>query len=152
MSNLDASADEPVEPEAGATTLTSLTTRGGRPKRPKRSSIAAIDLIDEALSSAFARPGRAVLTALGTVLGIVTLVATAGLSRTAGQQIVDRFDELAASTVDVQPATVPGGMDGTKTVVVGNPMGWDAAQRVNRLAGVDGAATLSDLELPEGET
>ena len=80
MSNLDASADEPVEPEAGATTLTSLTTRGGRPKRPKRSSIAAIDLIDEALSSAFARPGRAVLTALGTVLGIVTLVATAGLS------------------------------------------------------------------------
>jgi putative ABC transport system permease protein len=152
VSNLDASADEPVEPEAGATTLTSLTTRGGRPKRPKRSSIATIDLIDEALSSAFARPGRAVLTALGTVLGIVTLVATAGLSRTAGQQIVDRFDELAASTVDVQPATVPGGMDGTKTVVVGNPMGWDAAQRVNRLAGVDGAATLSDLELPEGET
>ena len=81
-----------------------------------------------------------------------TTTATAGLSRTAGQQIVDRFDELAASTVDVQPATVPGGMDGTKTVVVGNPMGWDAAQRVNRLAGVDGAATLSDLELPEGET
>lgn len=111
-----------------------------------------MDLVDEALSSAFARPGRALLTALGTVLGIVTLVATAGLSRTAGQQIVDRFDELAASTVDVQPATVPGGVDGTKTVVVGNPMGWNAAGRVDRLAGVEAAATLSDLPLPAGVT
>ena len=104
MNNLEAPADQPVEAEAGATTLTSPTTRGGR---PKRSSIATIDLIDEALSSAFARPGRAVLTALGTVLGIVTLVATAGLSRTAGQQIVDRFDELAASTVDCSPPPCP---------------------------------------------
>ncbi|MCB1026285.1 MAG: ABC transporter permease [Microthrixaceae bacterium] len=117
---------------------------------PPRSALATVDLVDEALSSAFARPGRALLTALGTVLGIVTLVATAGLSRTAGQQIVDRFDELAASTVDVQPATVPGGLDGTETVVVGNPMGWDAAGRVARLAGVDAAATLSDVPLPQG--
>ena len=83
---------------------------------------------------------------------LVTLVATAGLSRTAGQQIVDRFDELAASTVDVQPATVPGGPDGSKRVVVGNPMGWDAPRRVDRLAGVDAAATLSDVVLAQGQT
>ncbi|MBP9066656.1 MAG: ABC transporter permease, partial [Candidatus Microthrix sp.] len=145
-----------TEPSAGVATdapVDPTEPRGTTPgEPPARSGLALRDLVDEALSSAFARPGRAVLTALGTVLGIVTLVATAGLSRTAGQQIVDRFDELAASTVDVQPATVPGGPDGSKRVVVGNPMGWDAPRRVDRLAGVDAAATLSDVVLAQGQT
>ncbi len=149
-------SDTATEPSAGVATdapVDPTEPRGTTPgEPPARSGLALRDLVDEALSSAFARPGRAVLTALGTVLGIVTLVATAGLSRTAGQQIVDRFDELAASTVDVQPATVPGGPDGSKRVVVGNPMGWDAPRRVDRLAGVDAAATLSDVVLAQGQT
>ena len=52
-----------------------------------------------------ARPGRAVLTVLGTVVGVAALVATLGLSKTAGNQIVGRFDELAATDIVVTPKT-----------------------------------------------
>ena len=45
-----------------------------------------------------ARPAdAAVLTVLGTVVGVAALVATLGLSKTAGNQIIGRFDELAAT-------------------------------------------------------
>ena len=49
-----------------------------------RPHLAPRDLVGEALASLTARPGRAVLTALGTVLGVAALVATLGLSKTAG--------------------------------------------------------------------
>ena len=73
------------------------TSTAARTTRTWRSRLSIADAISESVSSAFARPGRAALTALGTMLGITTLVATVGLSRTAGFQIVDRFDELAAT-------------------------------------------------------
>src|SRR3970040_1621849 len=57
------------------------------------------DLAAEAVAGIFARPGRTVLTVLGTVLGIGALVATLGVAKTAGNQIVGRFDELAATSV-----------------------------------------------------
>ena len=60
------------------------------------------DLGNEALAGLFARPGRMVLTVLGTVVGLAALVATLGLSRTAGNQIVGRFDELAATEIQVK--------------------------------------------------
>ena len=44
-------------------------------------------------------PMRSMLTTLGTVLGLASLIATVGLSRTAGSQIVDQFDELSATQV-----------------------------------------------------
>ena len=44
-----------------------------------------------------------VLTVLGTVIGLAALVATLGLSRTAGNRIVGRFDELAATEIVVTP-------------------------------------------------
>lgn len=50
-----------------------------------------------------ARPARAILTALGTVLGVAALVSTMGLAKTAGNQIVTRFDELSATDVKVTP-------------------------------------------------
>jgi hypothetical protein len=52
----------------------------------------ARDLLDEAVAGLFARPGRTVLTVLGTVIGLGALVATLGLSLTAGSRIVGRFD------------------------------------------------------------
>ena len=51
------------------------------------------DLANEATAGLFARPGRTVLTVFGTVIGLASLVATLGLSRTAGNQIVGRFDD-----------------------------------------------------------
>jgi hypothetical protein len=61
------------------------------------------DLLSECLASLLARPARAVLTVLGTVVGVAALVATLGLSKTAGNQIVGRFDELAATDIVVTP-------------------------------------------------
>ena len=57
------------------------------------------DLFDEILAGLFARPMRSLLTTLGTVLGLASLIATVGLSRTAGSQIIDQFDELTATQV-----------------------------------------------------
>src|SRR5216110_945791 len=61
------------------------------------------DLFEECLASLLARPGRALLTVLGTVVGVAALVATLGLSKTAGNQIVGRFDALAATDIVVSP-------------------------------------------------
>ena len=40
---------------------------------------------------------------LGTVIGVAALVATLGLSKTAGNQIVGRFDAVAATDVVDHP-------------------------------------------------
>ena len=115
--------------------------RPGRPARPhhrrpaRRSGagagmsdlqprLAPRDLVEEALASLTARPGRAVLTALGTVLGVAALVATLGLSKTAGNQIVGRFDALAATDIVVTPKAAGAGRAGG-----GNVLPWDAEAR-----------------------
>ena len=100
------------------------------------------DLVSEALASLTARPGRAVLTALGTVLGVAALVATLGLSKTAGNQIVGRVDALAATDIVVTPKAAA---TGRATAASGLP--WDAEARVTRLNGVVAAGTLSDVDL-----
>lgn len=111
-----------------------------------RPQLSLRDLVEEALASLTARPGRAVLTALGTVLGVAALVATLGLSKTAGHQIVGRFDALAATDITVTPkiATSGGGVAG------GGVLPWDAEVRVSRLNGVVAAGTLSDVDLGGG--
>ena len=99
------------------------------------------DLVEEALASLTARPGRAVLTALGTVLGVAALVATLGLSKTAGNQIVGRFDALAATDIVVTPKAAAG------RATAGSGLPWDAEARIGRLNGVVAAGTLSDVDL-----
>jgi hypothetical protein len=100
------------------------------------------ELLGEALASLTARPGRAVLTALGTVMGVAALVATLGLSKTAGNQIVGRFDALAATDIVVTPKAAAAGR-----ATSGAGLPWDAEARVARLNGVVAAGTLSDVDL-----
>ncbi|MEU0568709.1 ABC transporter permease [Nonomuraea sp. NPDC005983] len=88
------------------------------------------DLLNEALAGLLARPVRAALTALGTVLGIATLVITLGTAATAGNQIVGRFDALTATAITVE---VPTG-----------EVGWAAVDQVTRLRGVTAAAALAE--------
>jgi len=107
-----------------------------------RPHLAPRDLVGEALASLTARPGRAVLTALGTVLGVAALVATLGLSKTAGNQIVGRFDALAATDIVVTPKAAAAGR-----AAAGSGLPWDAEARVTRLNGVVAAGTLSDVDL-----
>jgi len=101
----------------------------------------ASDLLEECLASLFARPGRAALTVLGTVIGVGALVATLGLSKTAGNQIVGRFDELAATDIVVTSKA----SGGSGRAVTWLP--WDGEQRMRRLNGVTAAGTLSDVDV-----
>lgn len=100
------------------------------------------DLVDEMVSGLLGRPGRLVLTALGTVLGITALVSTLGLAATAGNQIVSRFDELSETRVVVSPTdTGFGGQAGTSNIP------WNAEVRLARLNGVVAAGTKSDVDI-----
>jgi ABC-type antimicrobial peptide transport system permease subunit len=110
-------------------------------RRIIRSRLSFRDLVTEAVAGMLARPGRTVLTILGTVLGVAALVATLGLAKTAGNQIVTRFDALAATSITVSNRTdsffrSPGLND-----VSAIP--WDAEDRLTRLNGVVAAGTLS---------
>ena len=98
------------------------------------------DVVNEATAGLLARPGRTVLTVLGTVIGLASLVATSGLSRTAGNQIVGRFNELAATEIVVTPK--PSAISATV-----DALPWDAPARLGRLAGVAATGTLSTLDV-----
>lgn len=109
---------------------------------PLRSRLALRDLVEESLAGLSARPARAALTVLGTVMGIAALVATLGVSRTAGNQIVARFDALAATEVVIEPANLGGAAASQQSTLP-----WDAQQRLERLNGVRAAGTLTEIDL-----
>ena len=90
-----------------------------------------------------ARPARVALTVLGTVIGVAALVATLGLSKTAGNQIVGRFDQVAATDVVVTP--VPAAQRAGGAAV--NVIPWDAEARMKRLNGVAQAGTLGEVNV-----
>jgi macrolide transport system ATP-binding/permease protein len=112
------------------------------PAPPRRPRLPPRDLLREATAGLLARPGRVALTVLGTVIGVGALVATLGLSKTAGNQIVGRFSEVAATDVVVTP--VPGAVGGD---AAREAIPWDAEARLRRLNGVAEAGTLSDVDV-----
>jgi macrolide transport system ATP-binding/permease protein len=97
------------------------------------------DLLNESVAGLFARPVRTGLTVLGTVIGLAALVSTLGLSRTAANQIISRFDELAATeiTITARPAA-----EGAT-----NDIPWDAPARLARLNGVVASGTVSAVDV-----
>lgn len=109
-------------------------------REDRRSSISLWDIISEAVSGLTARPGRTALTILGTVIGLAALVATLGISQTAGNRIVGRFDELAATEVFIT-ARPP------SLTSPDNDMPWDSPDRLRRLEGVVAAGNLSVIDL-----
>jgi ABC-type antimicrobial peptide transport system permease subunit len=123
------------------------------PKSETRSRFRLRDLVDESLAGVFARPARTALTTLGTVLGIASLVATLGISRTAGNQIVERFSELAATQVTVQPRSGSGGNqaggDAARRGTAG-VLPWEVEDRLDRLNGVVASGAVADIPNPGG--
>ncbi len=77
---------------------------------------------------------------LGTVLGIAALVGTLGISRTQSNQIVGRFDALAATEVTAK--TRDTGVAGQASRVP-----WNAEARIRRLNGVLAAGTISPVNV-----
>jgi putative ABC transport system permease protein len=120
-----------------------MTPRTRRRERAvARTRLSFRDLVGEAVAGVFARPLRAALTVLGTVLGIASLVGTIGVSQTAGAQIVTRFDELAATAVVVEGNDFGFGPPGGST----GALPWDADDRLGRLNGVASAGAMAGVD------
>lgn len=135
-------ADGETGAAASATPLVSAVTHADR--------FTFQDLVTEATADIGSRPARLVMTILGTVLGIGSLVATIGFAQTAAGQIARQFDGVAATQVVVTPAEAQSGAQ-NKTVAAGR-LPWDAAERVLLLAGVESAALVGEVALADGET
>jgi putative ABC transport system permease protein len=112
----------------------------------RRSRFSFTDLVSETTLALTARPARTLLTAMGTILGVAALVATLGLAKTAGNQIVSRFDELEATQVVVSPDQGGFGFGGQQTRQI-SVIPWDAESRLTRLNGVTAAGTKSSVEV-----
>ena len=105
------------------------------------------DLVVEASHGIGARPARLIMTTLGTVLGIASLVVTIGFAQTAAAQLSRQFDMVAATQVIIEPETAFNGATGEEQAVARLP--WDAEERVERLNGVERAGLVA--EVPIGE-
>jgi macrolide transport system ATP-binding/permease protein len=107
-----------------------------------RSGITVRDLLAEAMAGVLARPTRMALTVLGIVIGMSALVATIGLTRTAGNRIISQFDQLAATElfITARPGVVTGTIDP-------RAIPWDAPERLARLNGVVATGLLSDVNI-----
>ncbi|MGH3417752.1 MAG: ABC transporter permease [Actinocrinis sp.] len=114
-----------------------------------RSTFPARDLLAEALAGVLQRPGRSVLTMLGTVLGIGAFVAILGLTATAGGQIDKRFSLLNATEVTVQDVGTAQGAAAGQSGAASDPMSFpaDADRRIEALNGVVSAGVYWRLPL-----
>ncbi|MFR9676311.1 ABC transporter permease [Streptomyces sp. TR02-1] len=106
--------------------------------RPRRSAARPVplsvmplrDLLGEAVAGMLQRPGRSVLTALGTVLGVGTFVAILGLTATTSSQIDGRFNALTATEVTVEDVA------DEQSAFAGPAFPEDADDRIGALNGV----------------
>ena len=121
-------------PEKLATQATTSTKKIGS------SGISPHDLLNESLAGMFSKVGRMVLTVLGVVIGLAALVATLGLTRTAGNRIISQFDQLAATEVFISAR--PGKTTGT---IDPKAIPWDAPARLQRLNGVVAVGSMSEV-------
>ncbi|WUR90978.1 ABC transporter permease [Streptomyces sp. NBC_01262] len=94
------------------------------------------DLFAEALAGLVQRPGRSVLTMLGTVLGVGAFVAVLGLTSTATGQIGKSFSLLQDTTVTVDDLGGASTGDGTGTGRARMDFPPDTDARLARLNGV----------------
>jgi putative ABC transport system permease protein len=102
------------------------------------------DLAAESLAGLAQRPGRSVLTMLGTVLGTGAFVAVLGLAATANGQIGKEFSTLAATTVTVNDT---GQAQGPNSAVDDFPADADAL--AGRLHGVIAAGVWWQVEFQD---
>ena len=117
------------------------------PRGAARDRFGIRDLVAEAAHGIGARPGRLILTIVGTVLGIASLVVTVGLAQTAAGQIARQFDAVAATQVVVEPvmSQTYSGERATGRIP------WDVEDRLGRIAGVEEAGGIGSVGIGEAE-
>jgi len=114
-----------------------------------RPRLAARDAAAEAVAGIVQRPGRAVLTMLGTVLGVGAFVAVLGMTATGAGQISHQFTVLQDTTVTVEdngPANDVAPPDANPAI--GFPADADAVAR--HINGVTAAGVWWPVSLPQG--
>ena len=119
-----------------------------RPRLPLP-RLTARDATAEAVAGIVQRPGRAVLTMLGTVLGVGAFVAVLGLTATGAGQISHQFTVLEDTTVTVQdngPANNVAPPDANPAI--GFPADADAV--ADHINGVTAAGVWWPVSLPQG--
>jgi putative ABC transport system permease protein len=112
----------------------------------EQSSLTTRDLVSEAVAGVLQRPARSILTMIGTVLGVGSLVAILGITETAATQIDARFNELTATEVEVRES---GGKD---AAMEGTAFPTDAEERIGQLNGVRAAGVHWTVRLPSDES
>ncbi|MEV7525024.1 ABC transporter permease [Streptomyces sp. NPDC091371] len=115
-----------------------------RAVQPTRLSVR--DALSEAVAGMLRRPGRAVLTALGTVLGVGSFVAVLGLTATISSQIDGRFNVLTATEVTVEDVA------SQQDQFAGPGFPADAEQRLRAVAGIEHAGVLWTVRLDSRTT
>jgi putative ABC transport system permease protein len=125
---------------------------GARPSRARRKPrMSGRDAAAEAIAGITQRPGRAILTMLGTVLGVGAFVAVLGLTATSAGQISQQFSVLQQTTVTVQdngPADDVAPPDANPAI--GFPANADAI--ADHIRGVTAAGVYWPVALPANAT
>ncbi|GAA1777816.1 ABC transporter permease [Agromyces lapidis] len=106
------------------------------------------DLLVEVSHGIGGHTGRLVMTTLGTVLGIASLVVTIGFAQTAAGQISRQFDAVAATQAVLKPGTA-NSANGDE--VATSTLPWDSPARVERLNGVERAGLIGEVPIGELE-
>lgn len=114
---------------------------------PAADRFSFVDLLLEATADLGTRPGRLLMTLAGTILGIGALVATLGFAQTTAGQLARQFDAFAATQVIASPATARNA-DGNSMATTSLP--WDSVERMERIAGIEQAALIAEVELRDG--
>jgi putative ABC transport system permease protein len=111
--------------------------------------LAARDASAEAVAGIVQRPGRAVLTMLGTVLGVGAFVGVLGLTATGAGQISHQFTVLEDTTVTVEDN---GPANNVAAPSTNPPIGFpaDADQVADHINGVTAAGVWWPVSLPQG--
>lgn len=118
------------------------------PAMPRADRFTTQDLLVEVSHGIGGHTGRLVMTTLGTVLGIASLVVTIGFAQTAAGQISRQFDAVAATQAVVKPETsnTMGGKE-----IANTTLPWDSPERVERLNGVERAGLIGEVPIGELE-
>jgi putative ABC transport system permease protein len=114
---------------------------------PEQSRLCLRDLAAESLAGLAQRPGRSVLTLLGTILGTGAFVAVLGLAATANGQIGKQFSVLSATTVTVNDVGSQQNQESWSPALDDFPA--DADARVDQMHGVIQAGVWWQVQLSE---
>ncbi|MFG2299162.1 ABC transporter permease [Streptomyces sp. NPDC048603] len=104
------------------------------------------DALSEAVAGMLRRPGRAALTALGTVLGVGSFVAVLGLTGTISAQIDGRFNVLSATEVTIEDVA------GQQNEFAGSGFPADPEKRLQAVAGIEHAGVLWQVRTTSAAT